>query len=96
LTKVDFIAFRSIVFGPCVLVALVEYEICALIYQFLHRVLHELVERVKLLSYKTLLVEERRDNCPAILLSNFVIFVRLEVYLFLVVLVILAVSAISS
>jgi len=51
------------------LIRLVEDEVRVLVDQLLHGILHELVKRVKLLSYETFLVEETGYYGPAVLLG---------------------------
>jgi len=56
-----------------VLVSLVQDEVWVLFDQFLHAILHKLIERVELLSDQPLLHEEAGDDTPAIFLCDVLI-----------------------
>lgn len=71
LAKLDFVAARHVRVVACVLICLVEDEVCVFVDQFLHGILYELIERVELLTNEALLVEETGYDCPAILLGDF-------------------------
>jgi hypothetical protein len=58
-----------------VLVVLVKGQGALFVDELLHRILDELVERLELLSDKTLVFKEGRDDDPSILLGNRVIVV---------------------
>jgi hypothetical protein len=62
---------------PGVLIRLVKDEVGVLVDKFLHRILHELVERVELLAHETFLVEEAGDDSPAVLLRYFFVLILL-------------------